>query len=85
MHAVWQKFPSWVAGGDDAGTISGISLDDCEALCCQRYCHAINYQVEESLCVMKAFVNDIILSEESSVRYNVSLSKDFQGNVNLVS
>ena len=81
MHAVWQVFPTWVAGGEDAGSISGISLDECEALCCQRRCHAVNYRVNGSICVMKAFGDELIMAEEPSGVYNVSLTQEFEGNI----
>ena len=62
------------------GRISGISLDDCEEQCCRQRCHAVNYRADISLCTMKIFVNDIIVTETPSGVYNMSVTQEFQGN-----
>ena len=79
MCAVWQIFPTWVAAGEEVGTISDISLEDCEVMCCQRHCHAINYRVDGSLCMMRAFVDNIAVTDGPSGEYNVFLTQEFQG------
>ena len=79
MRAIWEHLPYVKAGGDDVGTITGISLEDCKLLCCQRHCDAVNYQADTGVCEMKTFSDGLVVSDVPGVMYNVSITQDFQG------
>ena len=78
MRAIWEHLPAVMAGGDDVGTVTEISLEECKRLCCQRHCDAVNYQADTSVCHMRAFSDGLVASEAPTVMYHVSITQEFQ-------